>query len=122
MRLQADALLPYDDAARAIGVLRARLEAMIASGPENALPDWGTLRFSGPMPMIDGRGRTWFRWAGRVETGAAPAPVATRAQSRTGRPRPLATEPETLARENPSHLAGPTVNDLGLLGPGRATE
>jgi len=123
MRLHADALLPYNDAARAIAVLRSRLETMSASGSGNARPDWGTLRFSGPMPMIDGRGNTWFRWGGRVETGAAPGPVTTRAESRAAQPRLPDPEAETLACEDlPACVAGPTVNDLGLLGLRRATD
>jgi hypothetical protein len=122
MRLQADALLPHDDSAPALSCLRARFETMIANGPADVVADWTTLQVSGPVPMVDGRGNTWFRWAARVESGRASVPETTGALLRAGQPGCLADDlavpPSGCSPEATPRL---TVNDLGLLGRQGAT-
>ena len=57
--------LPYRDARSATAGLRAELRQAVADA-DAGLPVWDTLVVSGPVPMPDRRGRTWFEYRATV--------------------------------------------------------
>jgi hypothetical protein len=65
MTYQAVAVLPYEHLERATAGLRGRLRLIAAD--DGVIPDWSTLRVTGPETSLDGRGRTWFEWTTVVE-------------------------------------------------------
>jgi hypothetical protein len=61
----ATAALPYVDAPRAVSGLRGQLR-ILAQG-EGAVPDWATLRVTGPDEVVGRHGVAWYEWTAAVD-------------------------------------------------------
>lgn len=59
------------DAERAIAALRGNLR--VTAARDGALPDWSTLRVTGPTEVIGARGIVWWEWTATVDTQDVPA-------------------------------------------------
>jgi hypothetical protein len=65
------AAYPYVNAERALAALRGHLR-MAAAG-DGAVPDWSTLRVTGPIEIVGARGIVWFEWRATVDVQAGSA-------------------------------------------------
>lgn len=62
---------PSIDSARAVAALRDDLR--VAAQRDGAVPDWSTLRITGPTDVVGAHGRLYYEWVATVEVRYEPA-------------------------------------------------
>ena len=65
----ASAALPYEHLERATTGLRAELGRQLLAAGAHTVPRWETFPETGPREFADLRGRTWYEYRARVESG-----------------------------------------------------
>jgi hypothetical protein len=64
----ATTMLPYEHAERATAGLRAELRRQLLHADVHEMPRWDTFTVTGPVELVDARGRRWFEYRGTVES------------------------------------------------------